>query len=70
MESLLLFARALASPTMCRFIPTLSVLLFPSLATPVARLPPGLQFPAVRVHRTWFTFWAFPGSLVTLLSWV
>ena len=29
MESLLLFRRALPSPTMCRFIPALSVLLFP-----------------------------------------
>src|SRR5258707_739464 len=31
MESLLLFRRALASPTMCRFIPALSVLNLPNL---------------------------------------
>jgi hypothetical protein len=30
MESLLLFCRALSSPTMCRFIPALSVTCFPS----------------------------------------
>jgi hypothetical protein len=30
MDSLLLFRRALSSPTMCRFIPALSVLHFPN----------------------------------------
>jgi hypothetical protein len=32
MESLLLFRRALPSPTMCRFIPALSVHAFPCLS--------------------------------------
>jgi hypothetical protein len=41
MESLLLFCRALSSPTMCRFIPALSV-------------PPGSQFVPERfVRRVW-----------------
>jgi hypothetical protein len=31
MKSLLLFRRAFASPTMCRFIPALSVLVFPAV---------------------------------------
>ena len=44
MESLLLFRRALASPTMCRFIPALSVPGFPSAATLLS-----LSFPRVSV---------------------
>ena len=37
MESLLLFRRALSSPTMCRFIPALSVTRFLALL-PIGRL--------------------------------
>jgi hypothetical protein len=50
MESLLLFRRALPSPTMCRFIPALSVPLsarFP----PAFRLVPLSACPAFRLSR-------------------
>ena len=43
MESLLLFRRALSSPTMCRFIPALSVLPFLScFFCPLASTQPDL----------------------------
>jgi hypothetical protein len=43
-ESLLLFRRAFASPTMCRFIPALSVPKLPTPQTPVPQLRRNVRY--------------------------
>jgi hypothetical protein len=60
MESLLLFRRALSSPTMCRFIPALSVpgflRLFGKTLLTICEMPSGKLSPGRNegiIHRLW-----------------
>jgi hypothetical protein len=63
MESLLLFRRALPSPTMCRFIPALSD---PHLLTPISRFRRG--WPGGDAGTAWLSIFFMPDTESTLAA--